>query len=156
MGDGMKILNQVFFENREAAALPGLLESGGLPALVSGLSAVHRAHLGAALREISGRPLFVLCPDDTAAENMARDLSSMLGEETAAVGMRDFSFFPVEALSHQAEQRRIAALYALRSGAVRVAAASIPGLLQRTLPPEALDRAAFTLDASESCSPEDA
>ena len=88
----MKILNQVFFENKEAAALPGLLESGGLPALVSGLSAVHRAHLGAALRDHAGRPLFVICPDDTAAENMARDLSSMLGEEAAVLGMRDFSF----------------------------------------------------------------
>ena len=85
----MKVLNQVFFDNKEAAALPGLLESGGLPALVSGLSAVHRAHLGAALREKTGRPLFVICPDDTAAENMARDLSSMLGEEAAVLGMRE-------------------------------------------------------------------
>ncbi len=151
----MKILNQVFFENREAAALPGLLESGGLPALVSGLSAVHRAHLGAALREKSGRPLFVICPDDTAAENMARDLSSLLGEETAVLGMRDFCFYPAEAVSRQAEQRRIAALYALAAGAAQVCAVSIPALLQRTLPPEALRRAAFTVDAAQPCSPED-
>ena len=150
----MKILNQIFFDNKEAAALPGLLESGGLPALVSGLSAVHRAHLGAALREASGRPLFVICPDDTAAENMARDLSSMLGEETAVLGMRDFSFYPAEAVSRQAEQRRIAALRAMQTGAVRVAAASIPGLLQRTLPPEVLERAAFIIDAKRACAPE--
>ena len=151
----MKILNQVFFENKEAAALPGLLESGGLPALVSGLSAVHRAHLGAALRDHAGRPLFVICPDDTAAENMARDLSSMLGEEAAVLGMRDFSFYPAEAVSRQAEQRRIAALYALSSGAVNVAVASVPGLLQRTLTPEALARAAFVIDASSPCALED-
>ena len=152
----MKILNQVFFENKEAAALPGLLESGGLPALVSGLSAVHRAHLGAALREKTGLPLFVLCPDDTAAENMARDLASMLGEEAAVLGMRDFSFYPAEAVSRQAEQRRIAALFALSAGAVKIAVASVPGLLQRTLPPEALARAVFVMDSASPCSLEDA
>ena len=40
----MKILNQQIFENKEAAALPGLMESGGLPALVSGLSGIHRVN----------------------------------------------------------------------------------------------------------------
>ena len=152
----MKVLNQVFFDNREAAALPGLLESGGLPAFISGLSAVHRAHLGAALRERLGRPLFVICPDDTAAENMARDLSSLLGEESAVLGMREFSFYPAEAVSRQAEQRRIAALYALQRGGVSVAVASVPGLLQRTLPPSALRSAAFVIDAEKPCDPEQA
>ena len=47
----MKILNRQILENKEAAALPYLLESGGLPALVSGLSGVHRANLAAALFE---------------------------------------------------------------------------------------------------------
>ena len=35
--------------HKELAALPSLTESGELPALVSGLSAVHRANLAAAL-----------------------------------------------------------------------------------------------------------
>ena len=152
----MDILNHVFFDNREAAALPGLLESGGLPALISGLSAVHRAHLGAALRDFSGRPLFVICPDDTAAESMGRDLTAMLGEPCAVLGLRDFCFIPAEAVSRQAEQRRIEALYALQTGRVSVCAASIPGLLQRTLPPETLARAAFVIDAEAPCAPEDA
>ena len=152
----MKILNQCFFENKEAAALPGLLESGGLPALISGLSAVHRAHLGAALRERIGRPLVVVCPDDTAAESMARDLSAMLGEESAVIGMRDFCFYPAEAVSRQGEQKRIAALRALQTGAVQVAAVSISGLLQRTMPPETLAGAAFVMDSAQPCPPEDA
>ena len=49
----MNILIDQIFENKEAAALPGLLESGGLPALVSGLSAVHRANLAAAAKRPS-------------------------------------------------------------------------------------------------------
>lgn len=72
----MNTLIKEIFKNKEAAALPGLLESGGLPALVSGLSAVHRANLAAALRLGSGRPIFVICPDDTAAESRHSAYSS--------------------------------------------------------------------------------
>lgn len=72
----MELLIKEIFKNKEAAALPGLLESGGLPALVSGLSAVHRANLAAALRLESGRPIFVICPDDTAAERSHSAYSS--------------------------------------------------------------------------------
>ena len=97
----MELLIKEIFKNKEAAALPGLLESGGLPALVSGLSAVHRANLAAALRLESGRPIFVICPDDTAAESFARDLASMLGEETETLVMRDYTFYAAEAASRQ-------------------------------------------------------
>ena len=69
------------------------------------------------------------------------------------LGMREFSFYPAEAVSRQAEQRRIAALYALLGGRVRVAAASVPGLLQRTLTPELLSRASFVIDSKEGCDP---
>ena len=85
----MNTLIRQIFNNKEAAALPGLLEGGGLPALVSGLSAVHRANLAAALRLETGRPIFVICPDDTAAESFARDMRSMLGEECGTLIMRD-------------------------------------------------------------------
>ena len=152
----MKTLVSQFFENKEAAALPLLPESGGLPALVSGLSAVHRAHLGAALRLSLQRPLFVISPDDTAAENMARDLAALLGEEVGTLGMRDFTFYPAEAVSRQAEQRRIRTLYELKTGALQVAVASVSGLMQRTLPPETLFQAAFTLTDGGSCPIEDA
>ena len=146
----MKLLVNQIFENKEAAALPGLLESGGLPALVSGLSAVHRANLAAGLRLKTGAPLFVLCPDDTTAENFANDLRSMLGEEVTCLGMRDFTFYSTEAASRQAEQKRLAALFTLTEGRSAVTVASIPGLLQRTIPPETLRRAAFEIDAGGS------
>ena len=127
----------------------------GIPALVSGLSAVHRANLAAGLRLQSGAPLFVLCPDDTTAENFANDLRSMLGEEVTCLGMRDFTFYSTEAASRQAEQKRLAALFALAEGRSAVTVASIPGLIQRTLPPETLRRAAFELDAGGSYPIED-
>ena len=112
----MNILINQIFENKEAAALPELMESGGLPALISGLSAVHRANLAAALRDRLELPVFVICPDDTAAENFARDMSSMLGQEVKSLGMRDYTFYSAEAASRQSEQKRLSVLYALLAG----------------------------------------
>lgn len=151
----MNILINQILENKEAAALPGLMESGGLPALVSGLSAVHRANLAAALRQSMGVPVFVICPDDTTAENFANDLRSMLGEPVNVLGMRDFTFYPAEAASRQAEQRRIDALFAMASGSAEINVASVSGLIQRTVPAEVLIKAAFTIKADGSYAPED-
>ena len=151
----MKLLINEIFKNKEAAALPSLVESGGLPALVSGLSAVHRANLAAALRNETGRPIFVVCPDDTAAENFAADLTTMLEEECAALGMRDFTFYPAEAVSRYAEQKRLSALYALAKGASPVTAVSVSALMQRCMPPETLLRAAFTIEDGGSYAIED-
>ena len=150
----MNILFEQIFENREAAALPSLVESGGLPALISGLSAVHRANLAAALRSRTELPLFVLCPDDTSADNMAADLQAMLDEEVVVLGMRDFVFYENEAVSRRTEQNRISALWKLLNGAP-VAVASVSGLTQRTLPPEVLQRAAFTLRIGDEQAQED-
>ena len=151
----MNILINQIFENKEAAALPGLLESGGLPALVSGLSAVHRANLAAALRDRSGLPLVVICPDDTAAENFANDLQAMLHSQALSLGMRDFTFYPAEAASRQAEQKRLATLYALAEGTAELITVSVSGLMQRTMPPETLRRAAFVISDSGNYAIED-
>ena len=150
----MNILFRQILNNKEAASLPSLRESGGLPALVSGLSAVHRANLAAALAESPEEKLFVVCPDDTAAENFANDLRSMLGEEVNLLGMREFTFYPSEAVSRQAEQRRIAALRVLASGGARIHVTSIPALIQRTIPKDLLQSAAFEIHNGDAVSPE--
>ncbi|MBR1659521.1 MAG: ATP-binding protein, partial [Oscillospiraceae bacterium] len=59
------------------------LDAGGSPVLVSGIGNASRAHFAAGLRRELGVPLCVVCPDDSAAEAMLRDLSALLklGEE---------------------------------------------------------------------------
>ena len=151
----MKILVNQILENKEAAALPYLMESGGLPALVSGLSAVHRANLAAALRNKTTLPIFVISPDDTAAENFANDLKAMLREDVYTLSMRDFTFNPVEAASRQQEQKRISTLYALASGRAEIAVASVSGLVQRSMSPETLLKAAFEIKSADSYAIED-
>ena len=152
----MQNLIKQILTHKEAAALPSLLESGGLPALVSGLSPVHRANLAAALYDQIGLPLFAVCPDDTAAESFARDLAAMLGREVAVLGMRDYIFYPAEAVSRPAEQRRLSTLDRLARGESELTVASVSGLMQRTLPPETLRRAVYELTDASSCPPEEA
>ncbi|MGI5977729.1 MAG: transcription-repair coupling factor [Candidatus Limivicinus sp.] len=151
----MDILIRQIFKNKEAAALPSLVESGGLPALVSGLSPVHRANLAAALYLELGRPLFVISPDDTAAESFGEDLRSMLSKEALTLTTRDFTFYPTEAASRQAEQKRIAALYELMEGRAEICCASVSGLIQRSIPPETLKKAAFPIEYNGSYAIED-
>ncbi len=91
---------------------------------------MHRANLAAALYNQIQTPLFVICPDDTAAESFGRDLAAMLGREITVLGMRDFVFYPAEAVSRPAEQKRIAALYKLAKSESEITVASISGLMQ--------------------------
>ena len=149
-----QLINQIL-THKEAAALPSLLESGGLPALISGLSPVHRANLAAALYNKLRMPLFVICPDDTAAESFGRDLAAMTGKEVNVLGMRDFVFYPAEAVSRPAEQKRIAALYKLVSGESELTVASVSGLMQRTFPPALLKRAAYDITDTSTAPPEE-
>ena len=141
----MKLLNRQIFLNKEAAALPMLLESGGLPALISGLSSVHRANLAAALYERLEMPLFVVCPDEASADSFARDLEAMTGVKPTVLYSRDFTFYPTLAASRQVEQQRIAVLDALSRGESKITVATVSALLQRTMPVDKLSFAAFEI-----------
>ena len=151
----MNLLFKQILEYKEAAALPGLLESGRLPALVSGLAAVHRANLCAALYSELDRPVFVICPDDTTAENFAADLRVMTGEEPVVLGMRDYAFYAAEAVSRGAEQKRLKAMYRLAEGKAGICVASVTGLAQRTVPPDVLEKAVFKIDYDKRYEAED-
>ena len=139
MSNEEKILALSILSDPDAAALPAPAESGRLPALVSGLSAVHRAHFAAALRVKYRCPLLVLCPDENAANAMAGDISALTGDTCVLLTGRDYLFYSADAMSRTAEQRRINALSALLSGAP-VVIATAEGLFQRAMPPEVFRR----------------
>ncbi len=151
----MKTLTLAILENKSLSSLPAAAEGGALPALVSGLGPVHRAHLAAAMRLKTGRPLFVLAPDDAAAEAMAADLRCFLEEDVAVLPGREFTFYDTESVSRQTEQRRLRALDDMVSGRTGAAVCAVPALLQRTMPVSAAERACFTLRPGQTIAPED-
>ena len=97
-------------------------------------------------------------PDFAGAKKIGCQGTSGANSEAAAkkvFGDREFTFYPTEAASRQAEQSRIAVLYSLAKENARIHVASVPGLLQRTIPPEVLLRAAFEIRSDSTCPPED-
>ena len=142
----LKILDAV----PEFGALLSALDSGGCPAAVSGLAAVHRAHFAAGLRARTGRPVAVVCADETEAARMAEDLAAFTGEQVLRLPSRELTFHDAAVVSRQWEHRRLAALQALLDGSAPLLVTTAEALLQRTLPPDRLRQASLTLRVGES------
>ncbi len=151
----METLTLAILENKNLHSLADSIEGGAVPALVSGLGAIHRAHLAAALSCQCGRPLCVITPDDTAAEAMAADLQSFLGRQAVVVKSRDFTFYSSQAVSRQNEHSRLQALSCLLDENPPPVVVTAPALLLRTIPPAALQKAAFTLEKGQKIEPEE-
>ncbi|NCC68544.1 MAG: DEAD/DEAH box helicase, partial [Clostridia bacterium] len=153
-GQDMRTLAQAVFNDKNLNLLPGYVEGGALPALIVGPGKTSRANIAAGLRIKTGRPLFVICADETAAENFRRDLELFLDEPCETLVSRDMNFYGAEGVSRESEQKRIKTLYALTKNKAPVVVCTVTGLIQRTLPPEALIDSAFTIEDGKTCPPE--
>ena len=147
---------RAIFESNQNAPLRELLEGGRLPALFSGLPAAARAQLAAVLRAETGRPVVVVCPDESAAESFSRDLSHLLGVPVPVLAARDYTFYTALSVSRQTEQRRLGALDLLASSESPVLVATVSGLLQRAIPKQVLQNVTFTIEDGGRLAPEDA
>ena len=146
----MQKLNGAIATLPEAAELMEMLRFGTGPAAVSGVSGVHRAMLGAALHQETRRPLVVLCADEQEARRMAADLAALTGETAATLFAREWQLRDRVAASHSFEQERLDTLCRMTFGQVSLVAATVDGMMQRTLPPEALRGAVMRLKLGET------
>ena len=121
------------------------IDAGTCPAVVSGLSEIHRAHAAAAVRTATMRPVAVVCADEDEAARLARDISALTMEQALTLGMREYTFHSAEVVSRQLEQRRITTLNAMSEKRAPIVVMTVSGALQRTIPPQRLKDAAFTL-----------
>ena len=150
----MRTLAQAVFNDNNIKLLPAYVEGGALPALIVGPGKTSRANIAAGLRLSCGRPLFVVCADETAAENFRRDLELFLEEPCETLFSRDMNFYGAEGVSRDSEHKRIRTLHALLINKAPVTVCTVTGLLQRTLPPEELLSSVFTVRDGDSCPPE--
>lgn len=145
----MKLLSTVLDKIPEFNQLLTAMEGGLCPVSVSGLSAIHRAHMAIGLYEKTGRPVVMICADEHEGQRMAKDLSVLLGADVPVLTPRSFTFHDVTSVSRQWEHRRIALLHQM--GDCPILVATIEGLLQRTMPPEIFKQAVFTLKMGQVC-----
>ncbi len=140
----MELLLSALLGLSEYKSLCTAVDKGTVTAL-SGVGQLSRSHIMAALYRRSGRPALVLCQDDMAAQRMAEELASFLGEAPALLPSREFTFYDAAVVSRGWEQQRIRRLYDLTTGRTRLLVASIDALSLRTMPRDVLFSAAVLL-----------
>ena len=134
----MKQLLNILDTVPEFARLAADLESGRSPVEVAGLSPVHRAHFAAGLLERLDVPVVLVCADEGECARLCADVTALAGVPAVMIGAREFLFHDGAVASRQWEHQRLAAFRAMAQGRARLIAATVEGLLQRTLPPEEL------------------
>lgn len=144
----MKPLTTVMQSLPEFRELTAQLDAGRSPVAVVGLTTVHRAHLAAALRAATGRPLVLLCPDEQEGRKLQSDLAFFTGEPVELLMGREFVFHNAT-VSRQWEHQRLRLLRGLQTGRIPLLVATVEGLFQRTMPPATLEKAALTLRPGE-------
>ncbi len=145
----MRELNRAIAQLDELRELKELLDRGSGAAAVSGVGGVHCAMLGAALRQETERPLAVLCADEQEAKRMAADLAALTEETPVTLFAREWQLHDRVTASHSFEQERLDALCRMAFGKAPLIVATIDGLLQRTLSPDALRDTVLTLRVGE-------
>ncbi len=151
----MKELLKILETVPEYQRLEAALEGGRSPVEVSGLSPVHRAHFAAGLLTRLGAPVVLVCADEGECQRLAADVTALTGAPATLICAREFLFHEGAVASRQWEHQRIAAFRAMARGKAPLIAATVEGLLQRTLPPEELAAHVVEIDVSGSYDPEE-
>ena len=146
----MQKLTEFLLTEPEIAKTVAAIDAGGCPAVISGLSPVHRAHFAAALRARTGRSVVLLSTDDMELRHMSKDIESLSGEVSMSIPSRDFTFRDMEGVSREFEQQRIAALYTATTEDSPAFFTTTPwALMQRAIPRELLLAESETLAPGE-------
>ena len=149
----MKFLKDVLFGTEEYRTLESAVKDGRTPAMATGLSAIHKAHLVYSMCKRLGRRALLLAADEAEASRLCSDLSEM-GIRAVYYPSRDFTFREIEGVSGEFTHQRIGALFSYISGECDVLVACSDAALQYTIPPEILRSSAAKLTQGSEISPE--
>ena len=127
-----------------SALLDGI--SRGESAAVTGIGQINRSHLIASLRQDTSAPIVVICQDDMAAKRLQEELFAFLGETAPVLPSRELTLYDTAVVSRAWEQKRLRQLYDLCTGATQLQIMSWESMSQRTMPPQVLENAAFSLE----------
>ncbi len=127
----------------------------GESSAVTGIGQINRSHLIAGLHQDLSQPLVVICQDDMAAKRLQEELKAFLDETFPVLPSREFTFYDAAVVSRSWEQKRLRQLYDLISGKTSLQILSWESLSQRTVPPEILQQAVFSLETGKEYSMEE-
>ena len=149
----MRLLKEIVRQTAEYRAVAAACRGNKLPACVTGVAAVHKANMIAALCEDMQKQALVLAADEAEAQRMCADLNAM-GMHSVVYPYREFTFRNMESHSREYERQRLSALAALQSGAANAVVCCVDAALQLTIPPEELQKRTAEVRAGAAMSPE--
>ncbi len=122
-------------------------EKQKLPALVTGVSHIHKAHfIGALLKKQQLRPVLTIAESEAEAQRLCTDINAMYGAGTALLyPAKELLLGDFEAASREYEHKRIYALSAMLNGECGTVVCSPEAAAQLTIPPEVLEQRTLTL-----------
>ena len=127
-----------------------------LPALVTGVSHIHKAHIiGALLQKPELLPVLVIAESEAESQRLSNDINMMYGAGTALLyPAKELLLGDFEAASREYEHKRIFALSAMLDGTCKAVICSPEAAAQLTIPPEELKQRTITLSADMEISQE--
>ncbi len=117
---------------------------------VSGIGQQNRSHIIASLAREQARPFAIICQDDMAAKRLKDELEAFGQKDIRVLPSRELTLYDSSVVSRGWEQRRLRQLYDLQLGGTFCQIMSWDAMSQRTVPPETLLQAAFTLQTGSS------
>lgn len=128
-------------QNKDFSRLEKYLNGNNpLPALVTGVSAIHKAHfISALLSEKRAQKTVVVMKNESDAVKLCADINMLLGENAALLcPEKEMILADAEAASREYEHKRINSLLALLEGKCKAVVCSAAAAVQLTIPPEEL------------------
>ncbi|MBQ9948422.1 MAG: transcription-repair coupling factor, partial [Oscillospiraceae bacterium] len=126
-------------------------EHNPLPALVTGLSHIHKSHfIAALLSKAELLPVLVIAESEGEAQKLCLDINTMSGEEKALLyPAKEMALGNYEAASREYEHKRIFALNAMLSGKCSAVICSPEAAGQLTIPPDELEKRNISLEEGQ-------
>ena len=118
----------------------------GENAAVTGIGQINRSHVAAGLCRDVKRPLILVCQDDMAARRLQAELKGFLDLTVPILPGRELTLYDASVVSREWEQKRLRQFHDLLTGKTTVQILTWEALSLRTMPPEVLKQAVFTLN----------
>ena len=132
----------------EFISLAKAIKNTRLPLGVTGISAVHKAHIISSLCMGLMKKALVITPDEASATKLRQDMESF-GINAYLYPARDFSFRTTETVSREYEHARLKVLDKMLKGEYDAVVLSAEAAMQFTVPPSVLMNNSFSITAGE-------
>ena len=145
----MNALLSALGQLKEWQEIERALFGGDSPALLTGVSPVHRAQLAASLAAKRNLPLLALCADEKESLRLAADLRALLKTEPILLPEQDRQVHSADAMSREWEHRRLLALWRIANEEAPIVVVTAVSAAQYCMPRQDLQDRTMALSVGE-------